>query len=47
MDAMMLMISFVAFFALIAAWLVLPSSKAPGTMMPSRVSVPRPSAARA
>ena len=47
MDAMMLMIAFIAFFALVAAWLVLPASKAPATVMPSRVSAPRRSAAQA
>ena len=47
MDAMMLLIAFVAFFALIAAWLVLPSSKAPVAVMPTSVSAPRRSAAQA
>ena len=46
MDAMMLTIAFIAFFALVAAWLVLPAPPAPSTMRPA-VTAPRRSAAQA
>ena len=46
MDVMMLTIAFIAFFALVAAWLVLPASPvASTTRMP--VTAPRRSAAQA
>lgn len=45
MDTMLLMIAFIAFFALVAAWLLLPASAAP-TMVPSRVVNPRPTSPR-
>ena len=44
MDVMLL-IAMVAFFSLVCAWLVLPASTA--TAEPSRIVVPRPSAAEA
>ena len=46
MDAMMLMIAFIAFFALVAAWLVLPASPVTSTTM-SPVTAPRRAAAQA
>ncbi len=46
MDAMMLTIAFIAFFALVAAWLMLPASPATTTMR-SAVTAPRRSAAQA
>ena len=45
MDAMMLTIAFIAFFALIAAWLILPASPVVSTAT-SSVRVPRRAAAR-
>ena len=44
MDAMMLTLAFIAFFALVAAWLVLPASPVTATMT-SPVMAPRRSAA--
>ena len=46
MDAMMLTIAFIAFFALVAAWLVLPASPVMSTVS-SPVTAPRRSAAQA
>ena len=45
MDAMMLMLAFIAFFALVAAWLVLPASPVMSTAT-SPVTAPRRAAAR-
>ena len=45
MDATMLMIAFIAFFALVAAWLVLPASPV-STTATSHVMAPRRSAAQ-
>ncbi len=46
MDAMMLTIAFIAFFALVAAWLILPASPVTSTVR-TPVSAPRRSAAQA
>ena len=46
MDAMMLTIAFIAFFALVAAWLVLPASPVTSASA-SAVTAPRRSAAQA
>ena len=46
MDAMMLTIAFIAFFALVAAWLVLPASPVT-SVATSHVTAPRRSAAQA
>ena len=46
MDAMMLTIAFIAFFALVAAWLVLPASPVMSTTR-THVAAPRRSAAQA
>ena len=46
MDTMMLMIAFIAFFALVAAWLVLPASPVTAVAA-SPVTAPRRSAAQA
>ena len=45
MDAMMLTIAFVAFFALVAAWLVLPASPVAASVT-SPMAAPRRSAAQ-
>ncbi len=46
MDAMMLTIAFIAFFALVAAWLMLPASPVTSTAM-TPATAPRRSAAQA
>ena len=46
MDAMMLTIAFIAFFALVAAWLMLPASPVTSTVASAPVA-PRRSAAQA
>ena len=46
MDATILMIAFIAFFALVAAWLVLPASPVTSTAT-APMTAPRRSAAQA